>query len=372
MDSKFDEIRPYNDEEVVKATKRIAISPTTYMFESFLFPEMGHGYLTKIMMDIKGVEDFQARVMSHLVDKIAEMTTAGLSIGGLENFKKSDGSLGKFLLISSHRDIVLDPAFVQIALFHNGMPLTEIAAGDNLIEVPLIGDLIHSNRMIVVKRSGTAKELYQSAALLSEYIREKMKSQTCSIWLAQKQGRSKDGHDATEQGVLKMLSMSGSGSFVEDFKELQIMPMAVSYEYETCGALKAQELMITRRDGCYKKKAGEDLASMVSGIKQYKGRVHLEFCKPLTVEELMEADRAEKNEKYRVLASIIDSHVMPAFKLWPTNYIAADLLTGGNKYSDHYTHGQKMAFIAHIDKEAAGMPDEVRDILLGIYSAHIL
>lgn len=372
MDSKFDEIRPYNDAEVVAATKRMAISPTTYMFEDFFFKDKGHGYLSSILMNIEGVEDFQSMVMAQIVERTISMTTAGLTIKGIENFRNEDGTFGKFLLLSSHRDIVLDPAFVQIAMFRNGIPMTEIAAGDNLIGVPSVGDLIRANRMITVKRSGTAKELYNSAALLSEYIREKLKNQECSIWLAQKQGRSKDGHDATEQGVLKMLSMSGTGSFVEDFAQLRIMPMAVSYEYETCAAMKAQELMVRRLAGEYHKKQGEDLASMINGIKQYKGHVHLEFCKPLTLDELREADKAEKNEKFRVLASIIDSHIIPAFKLWPTNYMAADILTGSERFSDHYTPKQKEEFIAHIDKEMAGMPESVKEILLGIYAAHIV
>ena len=372
MDKKFDEIRPYNDAEVVAAAKRMTVSPTTFMFEGFLFRDKEQGYLSSILANICGVADFQKRVMSQIVDRTIAMTTSGLTVGGLENFRDSNGNIGKFLLVSSHRDIVLDPAFVQITLLKHGIPLTEIAAGDNLIDVPSVGDLIRSNRMIIVKRSGTAKELYNAASLLSEYIRLKMRNQECSIWLAQKQGRSKDGHDATEQGVLKMLSMSGSGSFVEDFAELHIMPMAVSYEYETCGALKAQELLVKELNGSYQKKQGEDLASMISGIKQFKGRVHLEFCKPLTIEELQEADKAGKNEKFRVLASIIDSHVMPAFKLWPSNYIAADLLSGTDRFSDHYTPEQKKEFLEHIDKELTDMPKAVRDTLLGIYSAHLL
>lgn len=372
MDSKFDEIRPFNDAEVVAAAKRMAVSPTIYMFEEFLFKDKSRGYLSSFMMDIKGVSDFQEKVMTQIVDRTIALTTSGLTVSGIENFRRSDGSIGNFLLISSHRDIVLDPAFVQVTLFKNGIPMTEIAAGDNLIDVPSVGDLIRSNRMIVVKRSGTAKELYNSAALLSSYIREKIAEQSCSIWLAQKQGRSKDGHDATEQGLLKMLSMSGKGSFVDDFEELQIMPMAISYEYETCGALKAHELMIRNRDGCYTKKRGEDLASMISGIQQFKGRVHLEFCKPITREELMEADSAGKNERFRALAAIIDSRILPAFKLWPTNYIAADMLSGNRRFSSHYTSQQKEEFIAHIAREVEGMPEGVKEILLGIYSAHVL
>ena len=372
MDRKFDVIRPYNDKEVAIATKRMAVAPTTSMFEDLLFRDKGRGYLSSLLKDINGVADFQSKIMSQIVDRIIALTTAGLTVGGLENFKLEDGSIGKFLLLSSHRDIVLDPAFVQITLLKNGIPLTEIAAGDNLIDVPAVGDLIRANRMITVKRSGTAKELYNSAVLLSEYIREKMKNQQCSIWLAQKQGRSKNGHDATEQGVLKMLSMSGSGSFVDDFAELHIMPMAVSYEYETCGALKAQELMVKEINGSYQKKEGEDLASMISGISQYKGRVHLEFCKPLTLDELQEADKAGKNEKFRVLASLIDSRVMPAFKLWPTNYIAADMLYGSDRFSDHYTPEQKEEFINHIEEELTDMPVGVRETLLSIYSAHLL
>lgn len=372
MEPKFDDIRPYNDEETAAAMRRLAVSPAIYMIEKFLFEDKEQGYLSSLVEEINSVEEYQTKVMSEFVNRIIEQTTSGLTVSGLDHFITSDGSLGKFLLLSTHRDIILDPAFVQITLMKEKMPLTEIAAGDNLISVPSVGDMIRSNRMIKVVRSGNARELYKAATLLSEYIRRQISGNHNSIWLAHRQGRSKDGHDATEQGLIKMLSMSGSGNFVDDFAELNIMPMAVSYEYETCGASKAMQIWQKQREGFYKKKVGEDLVSMIDGIRQFKGRVHIEFCKPLTREELEEADSAGKNERFRALASIIDKKILPAFKLWPSNYIASDLLTGTNTYKKYYTEEQKDAFWEHIEKETLRMPNDAKNILLGIYSAHIL
>ena len=161
----------------------------------------------------------------------------------------SDGSVGSFVLLSTHRDIVLDPALVEYTLHLKNLPMTEIAAGDNLLASPEIVDAMRSNRMITVVRSDNPRIVYSSSKVLSAYIREKVTSGERSVWIAHRGGRTKDGYDRTEQGLLKMLAMSGSCEFAENFAELRIMPVTISYEYETCGALKVRETLTKARQG---------------------------------------------------------------------------------------------------------------------------
>lgn len=374
MDNKFDNIRPYNDAEASKAMKIIADSQYIEPIAGFLFPEIPNGadVLRDQLRHITGVEDFQVSIMSNAINSIVKKTTGGLSCSGLGNLKKADGTNGRFLFLSTHRDIVLDPAFLQILFHSHKFPMTEIAVGDNLMVNPVVEGMIRSNRMIKVVRSESPREVYMTSKILSEYIRIQVSGETSSIWLAHRQGRTKNGMDATEQGLLKMLDMSGSGDFVNDFEALHILPISISYEYEPCGTLKAMELWTREKTGTYKKQKGEDLNSMLKGITQYKGRVHVEFCKPVTADELAEADSYEKNDKFRRLAEIIDSRLLPAFKLWPSNYIALDILNGNKSHLGiDYNESQVSDF--HKYSGLDELPnEEVKVILLKIYAAHLL
>ena len=372
FDTIFDSIRPYNDEETAAAMQRIKGSPMLPMIESYVFPDKDKGYLANLLADIKGVDDFQQRVMKDVVERVVYKTTQGLTVGGLDNLVNKDGKPGKFLLLSTHRDIVLDPAFIQLVFNRSSFPTTEIAVGDNLFYNPEVKDMMSSNKMVVVKRSGSSREIYESSSLLSEYIRLQVSSQNSSVWIAHRQGRTKDGHDITEKGLLKMLDMSGSGTFEENFLEISIVPVAISYEYETCGALKALELYTREMNGgVYEKKPGEDLNSMVQGFKQPKGRVHIQFCKPLSQSEIYGGESLSKNEKFNRLAALIDSKLLEAYKLWPSNYIAADLVKNGTEYSNMYTAEDKEKFLNHIESETSGMPEAVKLRLLYLYAAHI-
>lgn len=372
MGSKFDDIRPFNDAETVAALQRLSVHPAMDQIQSYLFPEMEKGEFASLLKGVKGVDDFQFKVMSKIITRIIETTTTEITYSGIENFVLSDGSVGRFLLLSTHRDIVLDPAFIQYILYKNNLPLTEIAVGNNLIVNKSVEDIIRSNRMIKVVRSENPREVYANSCKLSEYIRERITSGGSSVWIAHRQGRTKDGLDSTGQGLIKMLDMSGKSSFIENYTDLSIMPVAISYEYESCGAMKALELISKEVNGFYKKQDGEDLNSMIQGITQFKGRVHIHFCKPINPEVYNEADKLLKNEKFRYLAEYVDSILIPAFKLWPTNYIAADLLEGGDHYKEYYTEEEKKTFIDYIEKETQGMSAEVKSKLFEIYSAHVL
>jgi len=291
--SEFQSISPYSDEEAVVALGKVADHPYVSQFSSRFFPDQPADFLKGILKGIRSVDEFQELVMSRFVEWALEHTARNFSYDGISNIDSEK----RFLALSNHRDIILDPAITQLVLFRNGIPLTEIAVGDNLISSPTIEYLLRSNRMIKVIRGISARELYLSSQMLSKYIRLNITNNRSSIWLAQRQGRTKNGYDITEQGLLKMLDMSGTADFQTNFEELNIIPMSISYEYEPCDILKARELVISRKHK-YVKAEGEDLNSILVGIQQFKGNVHLNIGTPLTQEEIAEAALCDKNDRY--------------------------------------------------------------------------
>lgn len=321
----FDDIRPYDDAETAAALKRASNNRLMEQISAFLFPGKDPDILRNTLNTIHSVDDFQTRVMYPAVKSIISKTTKGLSYEGLDYFR--GGSC--YTMLSSHRDIVLDSAFIQYILKDNYLPLTEIAVGDNLIYNQFVEDLMRSNRMIKVARTTSPHEAYESSCKLSAYIRNRLQDENpASVWISHRNGRTKDGFDQTEQGLLKMLSLSGEGDFVENMSGVRIMPVSISYEIEPCGIRKAYETYIKKVKGMYVKRPGEDLESIVYGIVQYKGRVHVAFCKPVTVEELSECSGLAKNERFRALARIIDDRILESWKIWPTNIAALELLEG--------------------------------------------
>ena len=363
----FDNIRPYNDRETVEALARVAAHPLTGSISKYFYPDKDRGYLGELLRSVTGTYDFQLKVMYHVIGAVMKGTTDGVIFSGLEHFETDKKR--NFLLLSNHRDIVLDSAFIQFILEDHHLPLTEIAVGDNLIADSYIEDIIRSNRMIKVVRSENPREVYTSSQIFSQYIR----SSNSNIWLAHRNGRAKDGVDTTEQGLLKMLDMSGTGDFISNFAELNLMPVSISYEIEPCGLEKAMETWIRNSTGTYKKAPNEDTESILKGIKQPKGAVHISFCEPITIEELRETDSFSKNEKFQYLASIIDRKILEGYKLYPSNYIAADILNDEERFAGNYTLDEKNAFNTYLEREISGIPESadrqaVRDNLLRIYA----
>lgn len=363
---KFDDIRPYNDSEVHPALERIVANPLLSNISKYLFPGMDENLFKASLLSCYTKDDFQVKIMSKVVEKILLDTTSGLSFGGLEHF---DGGK-RHLIVSNHRDIVLDSAIIQLILYKHDVPRTEIAVGDNLITSSFIEDITRCNRMIKVIRSTSPREVYTTSKILSEYMRYRVANQVSSIWIAQRNGRTKDGIDVTEQGLLKMFDMSGSGDFVKDFTELSIMPTSISYEYEPCDILKAVELYIKRRQK-YVKAEGEDLNSILTGIMQPKGRIHIQFNAPLTPAEVNSAAELDKNERFKELGMAMDRKIISNYKLWPNNYIAYDMLNGADKFADKYTAEEKAAFEGYVNarlQKVEGDKEEIKEIFLGIYA----
>ena len=366
--SEFESISPYTDEEAAEALSILAEHPLISQFSQQFFPKESPDFLKNVLKSIKTIDEFQVLVMQKVVRWVLDNTAKNFSYDGVANIDPNK----KFLALSNHRDIILDPAITQLVLYTNGIPMTEIAVGDNLITNKTIEYLIRSNRMIKVVRGISARELYLSSQLLSKYIRLNITNQRSSIWRAQRQGRTKNGYDVTEQGLLKMLDMSGSSDFQKNFEELNIIPMSISYEYEPCDILKARELVISRKTK-YVKAEGEDLNSIIVGIMSQKGNVHLNIGKPLTSEEIAAAAQCDKNDRYQLIRHAVDLRVIEGYRLWKNNYVAYDILNHSFKYSDMYNISDIESFVLYMEHQLDSVEKEInredlRRIFLEIYA----
>ncbi|MBR0247067.1 MAG: acyltransferase [Bacteroidales bacterium] len=371
--AEFSDIAPFSDEETAAALTRLSNHPNTKWVSKFIFPDKPEGFLGEVLRSIHTVDEFQQVVMSKAINWVVDTSMKEFTYDGFEKLQNLDH---KYVAMSNHRDIILDPALTQIVLQRYHLPETQICVGDNLLKVKSVELLIRSNRMIKVIRGISARELYLSSQLLSRYIRETVTSGTASVWIAQRQGRTKDGIDTTEQGLLKMLDMSGTGDFVQNFMELHIVPISISYEYEPCDIMKARELLISRTQK-YVKGETEDLESIMMGIKQYKGHVHLRIDDPLTEEEIRAAACCDKNDRYQLIRRAVNRRIISGYKLWKTNYMAYDLVNGGKKYADQYTGEDLETFKSYIAQrllmvEPSLDKHELRDIFLHIYSNPVL
>lgn len=366
--TEFESISPYTDAEAAEALSKLAEFPLLSHVSQQFFPEESPEFLKNILKQIKTIDEFQVLVMQKFVRWVIEHTARNFSYDGISNIDPQK----KFLALSNHRDIILDPAITQLVLYRNGIPMTEIAVGDNLITNQTIEWLIRSNRMIKVVRGISARELYLSSQLLSKYIRLNITEQRSSIWLAQRQGRTKNGYDITEQGLLKMLDMSGKADFKTNFEELNIIPMSISYEIEPCDILKARELVISRKRK-YVKAEGEDFNSIVTGIMQQKGDIHLNIGKPLTSEEIEQASLCDKNDRYQLIRHAVDLRVIEGYKLFKNNYIAYDIANHSFKYSHMYEKADLEQFVSYMEHQLDTVEPEVnredlRRIFLDIYA----
>ena len=364
----YSDIAPFSDEEAAAAIQRLANHPNVPWISKFIFRNQPETYLRDILRNIHTVDEFQKVVMSYAIEWVIKTSVHNFSYDGLSKLEAIDG---KYLAMSNHRDIILDPAFLQIILHRNNMAPTQICVGDNLLKQKSVELLIRANRMIKVIRGISARELYLSSQHLSEYIRHSITSGESSVWIAQRQGRTKDGTDMTEQGLLKMFDMSGTKDFVQNFMELNIVPLSISYEYEPCDILKAREVLISRSRK-YEKTENEDLQSIMLGIKQQKGNVHLNFGDPLTEEEIVDASFCDKNDRYQKIRHAVDRRIIKGYKLWKTNYIAYDLMNGSADYASEYTPEEVKAFKEYMAGQLQMVEPELdkaalEDIFLHIY-----
>jgi len=364
---KFDDIRPYYEDEIPAAMQRIARSSSFPILASYVYPDEPVEQVRRRIASFTTVRQFQSETMALVNRRIIENSISDFACVGLEQLDPG----ASYLYISNHRDIMLDSSLLEYYLLTHGFDTTEITFGANLMSSQLIIDIGKCNKMFKVERpGGNIKEFYQMSHHLSEYIRYAITQKRQSVWIAQRNGRTKNGIDATDQGVIKMLGMSRTGDKVDALAELHIVPVAVSYEWESCDILKTLELYESRF-APYIKKPGEDLNSILTGILQPKGRVYFEICRPISPDELRQYEDLTSNEFHKAVSRLIDRRINAAYKLFPNNYVAHDLRYGNSACRRHYTDEEYRAFVAHAEKlmkyDTCDL-DQLKDIFLGIYA----
>lgn len=365
--SDFDDIRPYNPGEIPAAMQRIANSSSFPILAAYVYPGEPLEEVRKRIANYQTVREFQSETMRMVNKRVIENSITEFSCSGLDRLNPDK----QYLYVSNHRDIMLDSSLLQYFLVNHDFDTTEITFGANLMMSQLVVDIGKSNKMFKVERPGGGiKEFYRSSRHLSDYIRFVITEKQQSAWIAQRNGRTKDGNDATDQGVIKMFCMSCPEDKIKAIDQLHIVPVSISYEWESCDILKTLELYESQF-AKYTKKPGEDLNSILTGLTQQKGRVHIELCEPISHVELMKFENLTNNEYHKAVARLLDSRINAAYRLYPNNYIAYDLRYGTTKYQEFYTAEQKENFLKRIKKlERYDTCDieNLKDIFLGIYA----
>lgn len=361
----FKDISPYSDEDVQQVLPRMVQDPGFLKLAQSINPNITQELLMAQVDHVNTILGFQKQFITPIVDSVLHKSIDKLTFSGLNRLNKED----TYLFISNHRDIILDSTLLNYILIKNGFNSTQMAIGDNLLLQPWITDFFKLNKSFIVKRGLPGRELLKASKTLSQYIYHTLKEKQESIWIAQREGRTKDGHDETQAGILKMFAMAASKEFRERILSLNIVPIALSYQYEPCDKLKAKEVY-KREKGTFKKGPKSDLFSMLTGIRQQKGNVHIEIGKPLN-DQISDFDKdMQKNDFFKAVTDLIDENIYKLYKLWNTNYIAWDLQNNSSRYAEHYSNQEKEKFIEYLDKLSETAP-QIRDYLLTIYAGPV-
>ena len=348
----FDDIRPLNNNEVKDAIEALVTNEDFERAFRYIKPDVNWKEFSETMRSFKTKEDFKSKLAYEAVMLVANKTTFSLTISGRSRLPKDKKPC---TFISNHRDIVLDASFLNVMLYDVGYGMTQVAIGDNLMIRPWIETLVRLNNSFIVKRGVSVRQMLDVSRTLSAYIRHTINETKESIWIAQREGRAKDSNDRTQGSVLKMLNMSGDKDIVSNIMDLNIFPVAISYEYDPCDFLKAKEFQMKRDDPNYVKSQRDDLLSMETGILNNKGRVHFTLTQPIN-DQLAALDKdMEKNELIATIANIIDKEIYKHYRFYPCNYVAYDMLTGTKRFSSNYGLRDKK----HFEEYLQGQLDKI-------------
>lgn len=356
--TEFDEIRPYNDDELPQVLEELIADPAFINAACAAIPNVSFEMLAYQMRSCKTKQDFQKTFCYGILWKIAADYTDGLTLDhtALPDKKKA------YTYLSNHRDIILDSGFLSILLIDQGMDTVEIAIGDNLLIYPWIKKLVRVNKSFIVQRALTMRQMLESSARMSRYMHYTVSVKNQSIWMAQREGRAKDSNDLTQDSILKMLAMGGEGDILDRLMEMNIAPTAISYEYDPCDYLKAQEFQLKRDVEGYKKTTQDDLKNMQTGLFGYKGKVHFQVA-PCINDVLSTLDRSlSKPELYATISTLVDKRIHANYRIYPGNYVAHDLLSGQATFSTQYTVEEKQRFEAYVDKQLARIDIPNKDL----------
>lgn len=344
----FEDIRPLNQDEVQAAIEELLASEEFRHALRYVKPDLDWDQLSAAMRACKTKEQFKSTLAYDAVMTVAKKTTFSLTISGRSRLPEGKPAC---TFISNHRDIVLDASFLNVMLYDVGYGMTQVAIGDNLLIRPWIKTFVRLNNSFIVKRGVSVRQMLEVSDTLSAYINHTIKDTKESIWIAQREGRAKDSNDQTQPSVLKMLCMAGGKDIIGNLKSLNLVPVAISFEFDPCDYLKAQEFQLKRDNPEYHKTQRDDLLNMETGILNNKGRVHFTISK-LINEQLDQLDpNMNRNELFAAVASIIDKEIYRHYRFYPNNYVAYDLLSGTRRFSDHYGLKDKKAFEEYLQKQ---------------------
>ena len=362
----FDDIRPFDDSKVQRALKDIINHP---FFKSIM--EFSHGNdlnenWKKDLLAITTVTEFQEKFSYPATLKVLEKSADSFSVSGLDQLDKNES----YLFISNHRDILLDTCLLNVGLHEAGFKMTSSAIGDNLIQKSFLHNMAKLNRNFIVRRGLSPKQLLESSRNLALYIKHLLLEDNRSVWIAQREGRTKDGNDQTHSGVLKMLAMAAADKDKFNyFNEVKVVPVAISYEYDPTDALKMPQLLAEANDLPYIKDKNEDFVTFMSGLVGQKKRIHIHVCRPLT-QEIKHINESELNfnKQIEALGAVIDDAIIKNYKLWPTNYIAADLIKNTNTFEKFYTTDERELFIRRLERKLDKNNLQVLENFLNMYA----
>ena len=364
--SKFDAIRPYYDSEVNKAICSALKHPMMKSLMNFTFPNEDDSFWMEQLKKTHSIRDFQCNFIYQSVQEVLKKTSEGLTTSGFEKLEPNTS----YLFISNHRDIILDTSLLNVCLFDYGLTMTASAIGDNLIQKPFLEILSKLNRNFVIQRGLSPRELLQSSKLVSEYMKQMLTRENRSVWIAQREGRTKDGNDVTQQGVLKMIGMASENQPILDyFKEIRIVPVSISYEYDPTDALKMPQLLAHANNEVYVKEKNEDFITLLSGIMGQKKRIHIHVGDVLSSEiDEIKLQNENNQKQIQSLAQSIDSSIVNNYRLWPTNYIAYDLLHETDTFSHEYTVDEKTLFERRLEMKIDESNRQVYESFLAMYA----
>ncbi len=361
----FDEIAPYSDDIFHEKMAELVKEPGFEHAVKWVLPEIDFSDFCNELLQVKDKDTFQRKIMWPFLEMLASKTTSGITVSGLE---KIDPKMA-YTFITNHRDIVLDTSFLNLCFLRAGYPTTEVAIGDNLLVYAWINDLVRLNKSFIVKRDLPRVKALEAAQQLSAYIHYAITRKNQSIWIAERQGRSKDSSDMAQDSLIKMLGLAGDGDFVANLEEVNLIPVSISYEYDPNDYLKAREFLLRRNDPEFKKTQRDDLFAMETGLLQPKGRVHFEVGNPVNT-ELAGMDRSQdKNVTARDVCRLIDCDIHSGYKIYPINYIAFDQLYGTRQWADKYTEQEVIDFNKYLQGQVkkVDVPDMSEDDIRFIY-----
>lgn len=345
----FDNIRPYTDEEVPQIVEQLVNDEAFKNAASHILGGIPFEMVAAIMRSCKTVRELQEKISYKAVLNAVKNCTDDITLD-ISSVKEKDKA---YIYISNHRDIVLDSSLLAIKLFEQGLDTVEIGIGDNLLIYPWIRNFVRINKAFIVKRGLAMRQQLEASTELSRYIHFAITEKKQSIWIAQREGRAKDSSDITQESVLKMMAMGGSKDVKESLKELNLMPLNISYEYDPCDYLKAKEMQLKRDNADYKKSQSDDLENMGTGITGYKGRITFKTAECINgfIDSLPQD--MSKPELFKAIAEHITKEIHRNYTLYPCNYIAFDMLNNTEECSGMYTAEQKSAFKKYLEGQIA-------------------